>query len=570
MNEHPNLDKVEKFDIIEPSSINDNSSTKSEKIEVKNAEYKEENIEEESKKCKFPSAYSILLIIQVLVFILTFIIPKGRYATLRYEDGEFKYSPALGGDDIPYNGTQETLKFFNISIDIEDFKKDHIKKPIAVPGSYKRIHGEKTNFFDLIKNPILGMVDSSEIAFFLMILGGSLNILIEMNALTNGMKALTILLKGRGFILLCIIMILVSIGGTTYGMAEEILAFYPILMPIFLENGVDGMLGTMSMYSGSLIGTMFSTVNAFAVVIASYSAGISFSEGLLFRLIGLIIGDALTCGYFYFYHRRVQIDETRSTCYSIKKKLEEKFLKNKNEKEEEKGNDDINNEEAFLKKQTKKKETEFTLIQKIALIIFLIGFIIMIVGVSIFDWWFNEMTSVFLVIGIILMLLLRKEEEEAIQVFTKGVGDFASVSLIIGLARGVNLTLENGLISDTILNSLADTLGDMNKVAFSIVMLFIFIILGFFIQSTSGLAVLTMPIFAPLADNVGVSRTLIVNAYMFAQNFIGFISPTGSLLIILQMTCVPFNLWIKFIWPYMIGLFIYILILIMINSAFKS
>ena len=163
------------------------------------------------------------------------------------------------------------------------------------------------------------MIDSADIAFSLMILGGNISVLIEMKALTNGLQTLAKMLKGRGFILLCIMQILVSIGGTTFGMAEECLAFYPILIPIFLKNGLDGMLSAMPMYSGSSMGTMFSTVNAFAVVIASYSAGINFTEGIWFRLVGLILGDALTCGYFYLYHRRVQIDETRSTCYRIKK-----------------------------------------------------------------------------------------------------------------------------------------------------------------------------------------------------------------------------------------------------------
>ena len=577
MNEEQNIDIVERFDIMEPiSPINDDTSTKAGKSEETKTDKKEENQESAKKKWKFPTAYSVLLIIQVLVFILTYIIPKGRYATIFYEDGSLIYTyanPDEGTTELEAN--QITLKNLSVSIDIEDFKNGHIKKPIAVPGSYERIHGKKTSFFDLFINPILGMIESADVSFFVMVLGGTLNVLVEMKALANGMQALSKLLGGRGFILLCIIMILVSIGGTTFGMAEETLAFYPVLMPIFLKNGIDGMLGTMSMMAGSLIGTMFSTVNAFAVVIASYSAGISFSDGLVFRLIGLILGDALTCGYFYLYHRRVQIDETRSICYDLKKKLEEKFLKEKEEEDEEKGNDDKSGgEEAlFLKKQkekeklTKQKEAEFTLMQKIALIIFIIGFVIMITGVSSLDWWFNEMTAVFLVIGIILMILLRKEEEKAVQVFTKGVGDFASVSLIIGLARGVNITLEEGLVSDTILHSLSDTLGDMNKVSFAIVMLFIFMILGFFIQSSSGLAVLSMPIFAPLAEEVKVSRTLIVNAYMFSQNFTGFISPTGLLLIILQMTGIPFNLWMKFIWPYLIGLLIYILILIMINSA---
>ena len=153
--------------------------------------------------------------------------------------------------------------------------------------------------------------------------------LTEMNALSAGMSALSRITKGKEFLLIILVFFIISLCGTTFGMAEECLAFYPILIPIFLKNGLDGMLSAMSLYSGSSIGTMFSTVNAFAVVIASYSAGITFSDGNVVRVIGLIIGDILTCGYFYLYHRRVQIDETRSICYDLKKKLEEKFLKEK-------------------------------------------------------------------------------------------------------------------------------------------------------------------------------------------------------------------------------------------------
>ena len=234
----------------------------------------------------------------------------------------------------------------------------------------------------------------------------------------------------------------------------------------------------------------------------------------------------------------------------------------KNQKEDGEQKDEVQNE-------TKKKVSfsKFTLIQKFALIIFVLGFVIMIIVVAVMGWWFPEMTAVFFVIGIILMILSRQEEDEAIKNVTKGVGDFAGVSLIIGLARGINITLEDGKISDTILDSLSGTLVNMNKVAFAIVMLLIFLVLGFFIQSSSGLAVLSMPIFAPLADNAKCTRTLVVNAYMFAQNLIGFISPTGILLIVLQIVGIQYNIWVKFIWPYLVILLIVLMVLIMINSA---
>ena len=539
---------IQSFDELNPSSlqINDDKNEEKEK-------------EKEKKLIKFPSAYSIILIIQVFVFFLTFITPKGKYATIFYANGNFIYTyPNATQKILP--AVQETLNNLKLKIEIENFENGNIKKAIAIPGTYEKVKGHKTNIFDLFLNLVLGMINSADIAFFLMILGGNISVLIEMKALTNGLQALAKMLKGRGFILLCIMQILVSIGGTTFGMAEECLAFYPILIPIFLKNGLDGMLSTMSLYSGSSIGTMFSTVNAFAVVIASYSAGINFIDGIWFRLIGLVLGDALTCGYLYRYYKKIQIDEKNSLCYSLKKKLEDKFLK---EEKENKNDEDINLKNENVKKE---KENEFTLIQKIALILFLCSFVIMIIGVVFFDWWFNEMTAVFLVNGITLLFLSRQEEEKAIRNFTKGVGEFASVSLIIGMGRGVNITLEKGMISDTLLHLLADTLGNMNKVLFAIVLVFIFIFLGFFIQSSSALAVLSMPIFAPLAENVNVSRTLIVNAYLFGQNFSDFISPTGLLLITLQLTEIPFNLWLKFIWPYLILLLTLILLLIIINT----
>lgn len=114
------------------------------------------------------------------------------------------------------------------------------------------------------------------------------------------------------------------------------------------------MLGTISLLSGSLVGSMFSTVNAFAVVIASYSAGINFSEGIILRIIGLILGDLLTIGYCYFYYRKISADETRSACYGIKKNLEAKFIKDKEEEKSE-NNILINEEEASLKSDNEKK-----------------------------------------------------------------------------------------------------------------------------------------------------------------------------------------------------------------------
>ena len=137
--------------------------------------------------------------------------------------------------------------------------------------------------------------------------------------------------------------------------------------------------------------------------------------------------------------------------------------------------------------------------------------------------------------------------------------------MIIGIGRGINITLEQGKISDTILNNLSNLIDGLPKIIFAILMLLIFIILGLFIQSVTGLAVLALPVLAPLADKIECSRTIVVNAYIFGQSYIGLISPTGLALIVLQMVGIKYNQWIRFIWPYMIIMFVYLIILMSLN-----
>ena len=189
----------------------------------------------------------------------------------------------------------------------------------------------------------------------------------------------------------------------------------------------------------------------------------------------------------------------------------------------------------------------------------------MVFGVIAFNWWFEQMSALLVLVAIILMFLSRLGEEKAIKAFLTGVGDFCGIALIMGMARGINITLDKESISDTILNSLSNLLDGLPKVVFAVIMLFVFIIVGIFIQSTVGLAVLSMPVIAPLADQVNCPRDVVVNAYMYGQAFISLIAPTGYILIILQMVGVQFNYWLKFIWPFMIIILIYLIILIIIS-----
>ena len=570
-NEINTLDNLDNLDInILNNPTNNDPTISSNQIKPK------ENDLKKKRSCYFPSAYTILLILEFIFFILTYIIPKGKFNTIEYDSDKniFKvnfYNRTSNPEIKEFNATQETLEKFRINIKIDNFKLGYIKKPISIPNTYSQLEDEENiDFFNLFAFPIYGMIDSADVGFFLMMLGGSINLLIEMKSFTSGMEALSRITKGHEFILLICVFILISIGGTTIGLAEEIFSFYPVLMPIFLNSGLDAALAGGSLYFGSIIGNMFSTVNAFSVVIASYSAGINFIDGIIFRVIVFIIGDALTIGYFFFYYKKVKENPLKSVVYDIKDEINDRFLKKGEEKKE---LPNIYDEETLLKEnedENKKNENKFTHMQKISLILFGCSFIVFIVGLTSLDWWFEEIGATFLVLGIILIFLLRKGEQKGIEMFIKGSADFTGIVIIIGIARGINLTLDQGYIQDTILNSLINSVEGIPKIIFAIIIFIIFIILGIFIQSSSGLAVLSMPVIAPLADKVNISRKIVVNAYMFGQNFISFLSPTGLLLIVLQMIGMKYSHWFRFTLIFVIVLFVFLIILIIIDSAIEG
>jgi len=166
------------------------------------------------------------------------------------------------------------------------------------------------------------------------------------------------------------------------------------------------------------------------------------------------------------------------------------------------------------------------------------------------------------------MIILGKKEKEAVKIFMQGISDFAEFAVIAGISRGINITLEKGQIADTILYGLSNITIGLPKIVFAILIFIIFIFLGFLISGWTSLAILAMPVIAPLADEANCSRSLVVNAYMFGQSYIGIISPIGSVLIMLQLVGIQYNYWFKFIYPYMIILFIFLIIFIIINTAF--
>lgn len=499
------------------------------------------------KNFEFPTAYSVLFIILILVTALTHIIPAGKYSRLSYnENTKVFIIDKQDAESVEMLATQESLDKLGVKIDVEKFTNGTIKKPMAIPNTYEKLEKKSQGLQDLIAAPITGLVDSIDIIIFILVLGGIVGVVNKTGTFNIAMKAISQKTRKKEFILVAISFFFFAIGGTTFGFWEETIPFYTILIPLFLSNGFDILVPMATILLGSAIGCMFSTVNPFSTIIASNAAGISFNEGLEFRIEAFIAFSIITLVYLYMYIRKVKANPEKSCVADIQDEAREKFLKDYSEC----------------------SDVKLTIKQKIILFLFLFQFAIMIWGVSSLDWWFQEIAAMFFAVAIIVMFLSELGEKEAVNGFITGTSEVVGVTLIIGLARAINIIMEDGMISDTLLFYSSNLVSGMNGSFFSIALLMIFGFLGIFIPSTSGLAVLSMPILAPLADTVGISRAIVVDAFAWGQGLILFITPTGLIFVALQIAGISYNKWLKFVMPLIGIISILIAIILYLRAIF--
>jgi uncharacterized ion transporter superfamily protein YfcC len=455
---------------------------------------------------RFPTAYSILFGLIIVVAALTWIIPAGQYDRAMNEE---------------------------------------VGREIAVPGTYQTVEPNPQGFVDVMLAPVAGFYDPDsyaanaiDVALFVLLLGGFLGVVNATNAIDTGIQTAMVRLKGREIWMIPILMSLFALGGTTYGMAEETLAFYALLIPVVIAAGYDSVTGVAIILIGAGIGTLGSTINPFATVIASNAAGIPFTDGIALRLVLLLGGLAICVAYVMRYASKVKADPARSVVAAQRDSDRQFFL---------------NETDATF------EEPKLSGTQKLVLILFFATFAVMIWGVSSQGWWMARMGALFFGMAIVVGLVARMGEKKLTSSFVDGAKDLLGVALVIGLARGIVVIMEQGLIADTILNSAADTLGGLPEVAFINLMLWIEIGMSFLVPSSSGLAVLSMPILAPLGDFAGVGRDLVVTAYQSASGLVNLITPTSAVVIGgLAIGRVSFDRWVVFVWPLLLILVVFI------------
>ncbi len=469
--------------------------------------------EKKARKFSFPSAFTILFLLLILTAAATYLVPAGLYD--------------YNADGEPIPGT-----YHQVESNPQKLLVSALKGPIT--GMYG-IEDETGNVDVWNSGTLFGAID---VAMFVLIIGGFLGVTMKTGAINAGIAWVISKLRGKEKWIFPILMTIFAIGGTTYGMAEETLAFYALIITVMLAAGYDGLSAGAIILLGAGIGVLGSTINPFATGIASGFAGTTISEGLIGRLVLLVVGTAMGIFFVMRYGERVKKDPTKSLIYDAK----------------------AENEKQFMSGGEGTDFGDFTTRHKVILGLFILAFVVMVYGVvpwadlglpiPTWWWWFPEMTACFLLFGIVIGLVGRLKEKVLVDTFVDGARDMLGVALIIGVARGITVVMNNGLITDTVLYWAEQAVSGLSSVAFIIVMYLLYLPLSFLIPSSSGLATVSMPIMAPLAQFSGVPSYLVVTAFQAANGLVNLVTPTSAVVMGgLAIARVGYGTWLRFVWP---------------------
>ena len=463
-----------------------------------------------------PSAYTILFILIVITAAATWVIPAGAYD--------------LDADGEPVPGS-----YHQVEANPQRIVIDSLMAPIN--GLYG-IEAEDGSISVWNSGELFGAID---VALFILVIGGFLGVTMKTGSIEGGISRIVQRLKGRERLMIPILMIVFAIGGTTFGMAEESLAFYALIITVMVAAGYDSLVAASILLLGCGIGVLGSTINPFATGIASGFAGVSIEEGIVGRIVILVVGTAIGIFFVMRYAAKVKAEPAASLVADQKAAIDAQF-----------GTDTAEDEGSA--------SGGLTGSQKAALVLFALAFAVMIYGVIPWEdlgiglptlwWWFPEMTASFLLFTILIGLVSRMSESTFTGTFVDGARDLLGVALIIGVARGITVVMNNGLITDTVLNAAEQAVAGLGGVAFINLMYILFLPLSFLIPSSSGLATVAMPIMAPLASFAEVPAQFVVTAYQSANGLINLVTPTSAVVMGgLAIARVGYGTWLRFVWP---------------------
>ena len=423
---------------------------------------------------------------------------------------------------------------------------------------------------DFCTAPVKGFADALPVCLFVMILGGFLGMMTETGALDNGIAVLVQKLKGNEIMLVPVLMLIFSLGGTTYGMCEETVPFYALLAATMMAAGFDPMVGAATVLLGAGCGCLGSTVNPFAVgaaVDALTGVDIAVNQSIIIGLGAVLwlVTTVMSIVFVMSYAKKVKADKG-STILSMQE------LKDA--------------EEAHGKAASEvNKEVKLTGRQKGVLIAFAFTFVVMIVGfipladlnegvANFFDagavydadgnavvqgwsalitglpigqWYFDEASTWFFLMAILIGIIGGLSEKQIVNTFITGAADMMSVVLVIALARGISVLMANTGLDVYVLDAAANALAGLSGVIFAPMSFLVYFGLSFLIPSTSGMATVSMPIMGPLAVKLGFSPEVMVMIFSAAIGVVNLFTPTsGAIMGGLALAKIEWTTWLKF------------------------
>jgi uncharacterized ion transporter superfamily protein YfcC len=388
------------------------------------------------------------------------------------------------------------------------------------------------------------------IFLFVLAVGAFITVTMKTEAIQTGIGRLALRFRHSGSALIAILMCVFALGGTSYGMWEETLGFFVLLVPLALALGYDRMVAASIIFLGAGTGVLCSTVNPFATGVASDAAGISLGDGIGVRVAMWIVLVALAIGYVIRYASRVHKNPSRSVV-------------------------GISPTDAQDAQGLISDVPQLTGRQKLVLVLFIGSFLVMIYGfIPWNDLWqegwgkdfplptfsvfyFPEAAALFFVMAVVIGLIARLGEEGTVNTIITGASDFLGAALIIVLARGITVVMKNTYMTDTVLHWMEDAVSGTSKGVFGVITLIVNVPIAFLVPSSSGHAALVMPILAPLADFADVARSVAVTAYQSASGLVNLITPTSAVIMGgLALSKVGYDRYLKFVWPFVVLAFV--------------
>ncbi|MGX4598133.1 YfcC family protein [Faecalimicrobium sp. JNUCC 81] len=508
--------------------------------------------QDKKKKFKFPSAYTVLLAIMISIAIVTQFVPGVKKAQI----ADLVMAPVTG------------------MVGVKDLDMDKAVSAAmeakGVEGALQTINDYDGSYMSVWNNGQLkGAID---VALFVLIIGGFLGVVTKTGALDAGVGGLVKKLKGKELMLIPVLMIIFSLGGTSYGMAEESLAFYALITATMMAAGFDPLVAVATILLGAGTGVLGSTVNPFAVgaaASAAGAAGVTINQGTTI-MVGVVLWFvtlAISIAYVLRYAKKVKADKNATILSKHELDLaHDAFGKNTEEVLELNGK------------------------RKVVLALFVFSFIVMIAGVipwgdfgiTIFEnttswlngaalgtWWFPELTVWFFLMAVIIGVVYRMPEDDIVSSFIAGAADMVGVALVIGVSRGISFMMANSGLDLYILDKASGVLSGVSGMLFANMAYVIYIALSFLIPSTSGLASVSMPIFAPLAQKLNIAPEIVVSAFSAGSGIVNLITPTSGVVMGgLAISKVDYSTWVKFATKLLVMIFIATVIILAAGSMF--